>query len=139
MGPQPAGSSSSRAYSGPGGPGTLVGRVGAQQEVAAAGFTSPYADQNIRITPADVGPRFKEAVHAGSLQLESDIERFGAIYNLLTGDEETAVDTSSTVESADYQNGVRQTFGSSEETGPEKATPSRFRYLCSIRGCGKSI
>ena len=90
MGPQPAGSPSPRAYSGPGGPGTLVGQVGQGQAVAVAGFTSPYADQNIRITPADVGSRFKEAVHAGSLQLESDIERFGAIYNLLTGDEETA-------------------------------------------------
>ena len=75
---------------GPGSPGTLVGQAGQAQAIAAEGFTSPYADQNIRITPADAGDRFKEAVHAGSLQLEADVERFGAIYNLLTGDQEVA-------------------------------------------------
>lgn len=35
-------------------------------------------------------PRFKEAVSAGTLQQSANIQRFGAIYNLLAGDEEAA-------------------------------------------------
>ena len=86
----PPGSPSSRVFAAPGDPGSLVARVGVQQEVAAAGFTSPYADQSIRLAPAGIVPRFKEAVSAGTLQQSANIQRFGAIYNLLAGDEEAA-------------------------------------------------
>ena len=105
---------SSRSYA-PGGPGGHVERA-LLRPSAGQGYLLPKEQQIEKFAPTFLGEKFTDSVMGGYLTLEADVQRAGAIVNLLTGNEKKTKEYLNKAKYLDEASGeLLGSFGNFEE------------------------